>query len=296
MISWLLAPIVATAPMRTPAATPSPLRMSVEWIHGSENCAADSGPALQVHEAAEDLVILRQNKCLNYEAPFIYLIFGKERVLMLDTGATRDPSTFPIAETVGKLMENHRQRHGLGKLSLIVAHTHGHGDHVAGDDQFRNRAETLLVGRSVNDVIDFFGLREWPEGGVTVDLGSKRVLIFPIPGHETASIAVYDPDHQAIFTGDTLYPGRLYVHDFQEFKKSVERLKAFSDTHPIQYVLGAHIEMSSKPGVDYPIGTKYQPDEHRLELGQGDIDELAETVRAMSTPRRAVRGSFIVDP
>lgn len=298
MIAYLLTPFLLTAPspLRTPAATPTPLRLDVQWIHGSANCATDANPPLQAHEAAGDTVILRQNKCLNYEAPFIYLIFGTERVLMLDSGATADARIFPIADSVARIVESYRLSHGLPKLQLIVAHTHAHGDHVAGDGQFRDRPDTVVVGRTVDDVIRFFNLKDWPEGGVSLDLGGKRVQIFPIPGHEESSIAVYDPDHQALYTGDTMYPGRLYVRDFDAFQKSVARLKSFADTYPIQYVLGAHIEMSAEPGVDYPIGTKYQPNEHRLQMTKADIDELAAVVAPMRFPRRAVLRSFIVDP
>ena len=33
-------------------------------------------------------MILRQNMAIDYEAPFLYLLFGGDRALLLDTGAT----------------------------------------------------------------------------------------------------------------------------------------------------------------------------------------------------------------
>ncbi len=35
--------------------------------------------------------ILRQSKTVNFEAPFLFLLCGNERALLLDTGATADP-------------------------------------------------------------------------------------------------------------------------------------------------------------------------------------------------------------
>ena len=31
--------------------------------------------------------VLRQSMCTNYEGPFLYLLFGSEKVLLQDTGA-----------------------------------------------------------------------------------------------------------------------------------------------------------------------------------------------------------------
>lgn len=50
-----------------------------------------------MHAYSEHTVILRQNKSVHFEAPFLFLLFGNERALLLDTGATADPAHFPCA-------------------------------------------------------------------------------------------------------------------------------------------------------------------------------------------------------
>jgi hypothetical protein len=57
------------------------------------------------------------------------------------------------------------------------------------------------------------------------------------------------------------------------------------------HVLGAHIENTSEPYVDYPEGTKYQPAEHPLELGRAHLLELLDGLTAMNgrLERRAFR-------
>ena len=76
----------------------------------------------------------------------------------------------------------------------------------------------------------------------------------------------YDPWTQILFTGDTVYRGRLYIVDWAAFSRSIDRLIEFCDTHPVSHVIGCHIEMSREPGVDYPVRTTYQPDEPPLEM------------------------------
>ncbi len=55
------------------------------WIRGGPDCRSE--PDIQEHFYNSDTYILRQSLCTNYEAPFIYLLFGQDKVLMQDTGA-----------------------------------------------------------------------------------------------------------------------------------------------------------------------------------------------------------------
>ncbi|HEX6891668.1 MAG TPA: hypothetical protein VF141_13255, partial [Chryseolinea sp.] len=57
------------------------------WIHGSADCRQNKDEGLQVVRYDSSTYILRQNKCLNYEAPFLYLFIGAKRALLLDSGA-----------------------------------------------------------------------------------------------------------------------------------------------------------------------------------------------------------------
>ena len=54
---------------------------------------ANADPAIQVHRYdPPHTLVLRQNKAVHYEAPFIYLFCGDERALLLDSGATAEPA------------------------------------------------------------------------------------------------------------------------------------------------------------------------------------------------------------
>ncbi len=132
---------------------------------------------------------------------------------------------------------------------------------------------------------------------VTFDLGNRALKIIPIPGHEASHIAVYDPQTQILLTGDTLYPGRLYIDDWKVYRDSVHRLALFAREHPVTHVLGAHVEMSDQPGKDYPAGCTYQPHEHPLPLKLEHLLELDKAVEAMGDrAKREVHDDFIIYP
>src|SRR5688500_14521196 len=107
--------------------------------------------------------MIRQSKVLTYEAPFLYLLFGDHTALLLDTGAVEDSTPMPLRRTVDELIENWLKQHPRDNYQLIVAHTHGHADHVDGDAQFADRAGTTIVGKDVDSVVQFLGATSWPD-------------------------------------------------------------------------------------------------------------------------------------
>jgi hydroxyacylglutathione hydrolase len=244
-------------------------------------------PVVRVHEYNANFYILRQSACTNFEKPFLYLLFGGRAALLVDTGA----KTADVRGVVQGVMSRWSAAHDGRALPLIVVHSHGHGDHTAGDAQFAGAPDTTLVPATVDALKSFFHIERWPDETVTYDLGDRPLEIVPIPGHEVASIAIYDRRTGILLTGDTLYPGRLYVRDDAAFRASVARLVAFSHTSPIAHALGAHIENTRTPFVDYPEGTINQAEEHVLELGRSHLLELDAALREMQGPiaRRALR-------
>lgn len=100
---------------------------------------------------------------------------------------------FPVRETVDGLLERWLADHPRADYELVVAHTHGHGDHIAGDVQFADRPHTTVVPVDVASVRSFFGFTGWPARIVPFDLGGRVLEVTGIPGHHEASIAIFDP-------------------------------------------------------------------------------------------------------
>jgi hypothetical protein len=65
----------------------------------------------------------------------------------------------------------------------------------------------------------------------------------------------------------------------------------------VAHVLGAHIEEARTPFLDYTIGTKFQPDEHALELSRGHLLELNDALERMgATIVRRAMADFTIWP
>ena len=273
-----------------------PGTLPAHWNTGGPKCM--EMPDWQVHEYNPDFFILRQSGCTDFEMPFLYLIFGKDRGLLWDTGS-RNGNLVP---TLQHVVHEWLERNNRHSITLIVIHSHTHSDHTWGDPAVKAMNDPAIhidfVAPTREAVIQFFNLQDWPNGLGQVDLGGRVLNIIPIPGHDIHyAIALYDRQTGIVLTGDNLYPGRLYVADFKEYKASTERLIAFLQGKPVAYVLGDHIEETSTPFKDFPIGSIYHPDEHRLQLSYGDLLELEEGLKSMENdPHRLAFADFTIWP
>lgn len=204
--------------------------LDISWIHGSEAAKYNTDPDIQVHAFDEHTFILRQNMAVHYEAPFMFLLFGGSRALLLDTGATSNPRFFPLRRTVDAIIDD-----------WLASHPH--------------------------------------------------------PGHHEAAVTYYDRYSGILLTGDTVYPGRLYVFDWPGFVRSIDRLAEWCVRRPVTYLLGCHIEMTTTPGVDYPVGWSSQPDEPPLQLTTEHLKQVQATLKAHDLqPGRYVLPQMIITP
>jgi hydroxyacylglutathione hydrolase len=217
-------------------------------------------PAFQVQEIDANTFVLRQSLRTSFEAPFLYLLIGEDKALLIDTGAegadTRAEVDRLLADT------------GQAGLPLVVMHTHGHGDHVGGDAGFAGRPDTIVVGHTTDDVAGFFGIDRWPDDVGTLDLGGRKVDVLPTPGHHASHVMVYDAATRIMFSGDAIYPGRLYFvcEEAGEYAASLDRVADFAETHQIYWLLGGHVEMKAAPGQSFGQQDKSRRGEHLLEL------------------------------
>ena len=270
-----------------------------QWFSGAEDCSKNTKPAIEIYQYDSDSYILRQNKCTHFEAPFIYLLFGEEKLLVLDTGATADEKTFPLAKTVQTIIEQRKKATGKSApKKIIVAHTHSHSDHIAGDIQFKPIKNAKLIPvKDVNKLTKAFGLRNWPNKNAFLDLGDRVITIIPSPGHQTEAIAIYDPANKWLLTGDNVYPGRLYVRNWLEFRQSINKLAKFAEMFPVDAVLGAHIEMSKTAKKDFPMSATFQPNEASLVLYKEDLQLLNKTLQQLGNKvTKVTLDKFVIYP
>lgn len=153
---------------------------------------------------------------------FMYLIIGKERAVLFDTGYGFAPFKHMIEEVTD--------------LPLTVICSHGHDDHVLGCFQFEEaylaaedmelclsndnpeQKEKQIISRrqktpDIDELVDrdvYFRNTlagcafQTVKDGDVFDLGGLTLRVYAIPGHTKGSIGLYCPEKKAIFTGDTV--------------------------------------------------------------------------------------------
>jgi len=99
--------------------------------------------------------------------------------VFVDSGAPLEPLLAAVAE------------HDLTPTHLLV--THGHADHIAGDDELLARFDLQRVA--------------FPELE-TVETGGLRIDVLPAPGHSPDGVA-YVVNELVCFTGDTVFAGSV---------------------------------------------------------------------------------------
>jgi hydroxyacylglutathione hydrolase len=271
--------------------------LDVAWIHGSPSAKHNADPDIQIHAYDEHTFILRQNKAIHCEAPFMFLMFGNARAVLIDTGATESAAFFPLRSVVDELVESWLVQHPRDDYQLLVLHTHAHGDHVAGDGQFTGRPNTVLVDGELASARAYFGFTGDPDEITYVDLGGRVLDCLATPGHHEAAVTFYDRYTGLLLTGDTVYRGRLYIEDWPTFRDTIERLIAFSDSRPVTHVLGCHIEMTNQPGVDYPVRTTYQPDEPPLQMTVAHLRDIRRALDEIGDrPELRAFPDFVIYP
>jgi hydroxyacylglutathione hydrolase len=265
-------------------------------------------PKFQVQAIDANTFAIRQSIRTTFEAPFMYLLFGNGKILLIDTGVEGDG----LRAEVDKLIGAWRAGHAGPVPALVVMHTHAHADHVGSDKSFAGRPNTTIVAHGATEVASFFAIKDWPTASATFDLGGRRVEILPTPGHHDSHVMVYDAQTQLLFSGDTIYPGRIYFRcdKARALLSSIERIDAFASQNKVRWVLGAHIEMTAKPGEIYAQdgipavpGQALAPDakmrrnEHALELPPSIIADIRRALAPMvDRPRPKVEDHFMLYP
>ena len=191
-------------------------------------------------------------------ANFAYLIYCPATL----EGVAVDPSLAP-----DRLLE---QAHHLGvKLELLI-NTHGHRDHVAGNDKVLSATGAKLAGHP----LDLPRADLFLEEGSRIPLGDGTIDVLHTPGHSPGSLCLYAPG--LVVTGDTLFVTRcgradLPGSDVRELYRSLRRLAALPP------------ETRVYPGHDYgpqPVSTLAFELEHNPYLRCPDLGSFIQLRQA----------------
>ncbi len=217
-----------------------------------------------------------------------WLILGKRRALLLDTGLGMRPIR-PVVES-------------LTSLPVMVLNSHTHYDHVGGNAEFESVLATTTPYTKANQQgfpnpelagevsVEAFctghpaGLdpatwhtRPWRSTGTVhdgcrSDLGDRRLEVLAVPGHTPDSLALLDRKVGLLWTGDTFYAAPIWLYvpetDLDAYQKSVERLVKLVPS--LRRLLGAHNVAASSPSQLVALQTAIR--EVRAGRARGEAD------------------------
>jgi len=207
----------------------------------------------------KDTYILSEYR--HWEQTHCYLLIGKERALLIDTGL----GIGDIGAEVSKLTD---------KPVTAVA-THIHWDHIGGHncfpDFYAHKAELpwlqgqfpLPLGAVRHMVTDHCDLPEGfdvdsyeifqgspaklLEDGDTLDLGGRCVQVLHTPGHAPGHLCFWEAERKYLYSGDLVYRGTLFANypstDPVQYLESLEKVAAL----PAERILPGHHDLDIQP-------------------------------------------------
>ena len=199
-----------------------------------------------------------------FEEVISYLIVGSQRAILFDTGMG--------ISNIKAVVE------GVTKIPVSVVNSHTHNDHVGDNWRFsdiygmptdftRNNAKgstadaqaELAPGQICGSLPPGFDARfyrtrpfhisHWLHDGEKIELGERTIEVIAVPGHTPDSIALLDERNGLLFTGDTFYPGPIYLYrpetDLVAYVASIRKLAELAPR--LQLLLPAHNVAVAEP-------------------------------------------------
>jgi glyoxylase-like metal-dependent hydrolase (beta-lactamase superfamily II) len=194
-----------------------------------------------------------------------YLLLGSERALLFDSGLG-----------IGRIDQVVK---ALTTLPVSVVNSHSHFDHIGGNyafqdiyardlDYTRNHAAGIPNQKIASELkpesvcpplpqgitretyaIQPFHITKTLKDGQIIDIGGRKLEVVFTPGHTPDSLCLLDRANRILLTGDTFYPGPLWLFvpetDLAAYKRSIVRLAALSGE--VDHLLPAHNAPDAAP-------------------------------------------------
>ncbi len=262
-----------------PTATPDWCRKIPRPEYAKLKSVASPDPWFEVYEVRPHVFAIYEPH--QAEEVISYLVLGNQQALLFDTG-------LGIGNIRSVVVS-------LTKLPVIVVNSHTHNDHVGGNWQFEHVAgmDTAFTresakGSSADAQAELepgnlcgalpagfdaktYVTKPWKidrriHDGSAFELGGRILEVIATPGHTPDAIALLDRANGLLFTGDSYYPGPIYLYrpetDLDAFDHSMARLAALSSK--LKLLLPSHNVPTADPAVLPKVLAAF----HEVRLGQ----------------------------
>ena len=202
-----------------------------------------SDPWFQVYQVDPGVFAIYEP--YNFQEVISYLIVGRNRALLFDTGMGMSRISTVVRE--------------LTRLPVSVVNSHTHYDHVGGNAEFgeilsldteftRESAKGMAHAAVATEAtpralcrerlplpfdtaaysIRPFKTSRFIKNGDVIDLGGRTLEVVEVPGHTPDAIALLDRANGLVWTGDTFYEGPIWLFaastDLDAYGRSIARL------------------------------------------------------------------------
>lgn len=156
-----------------------------------------------------------------------FLLAGTKEALLIDSG-NNIHNAKEIAES-------------LTSLPVKLLNTHADRDHIGSNNEFSEFYMCMAEASNYYHGENRHGTIVPTEHGDRLDLGNRPLEIIGLPGHTPGSIAVLDIKNRALFSGDPIQDGEVYMfgvqrelHAYVLSLKRLEKYKArFDNIYPV---------------------------------------------------------------
>ena len=202
----------------------------------------------------------------NYQEVICYLIIGRDKALLFDTGMGLDSISLVVKE--------------LTKLPVIVINSHTHYDHTGGNAEFDSilgmntpytihnaqygwshevvkdevTPEAICLDKLPNkDTASYhvkpFKITQFVGEGYQINLGDRRLEVVATPGHTPDAIALLDKQNGYLFTGDSFYESTIWLFDngtdLRAYEQSIAKMALLQPQLKMLYT--SHNTPQAKP-------------------------------------------------
>ena len=159
----------------------------------------------------------------------VYVIEGDDKALVIDAGTSMPHLDKAVAALTDK--------------PVMLALTHGHGDHVGGavcfPDVWIHPADTTLIAGGRRG---YKGTIHYLSDGEVIDLGGRQIEVLHTPGHTSGSVTFFDKAKGYGFSGDAFGSTNLllFAGPFRTLIETTGRTAAYMQANGIEKLYPGH--------------------------------------------------------